>query len=221
MDKYRITGIEQQKKNPDRVNIFLDEQFAFGLHKIIALSLKLGDMLDDAAIQDLKEKDTREDAYQKALHFLNFRSRTEHEMRSRLIEYGFSEPVIDSVITALVEKEYLDDQKFAEAWVENRSALHPRGKRLLRIELMKKHVDENQIQSALASLPDEEKLIRDAAQKYCSRLKGLDKISFKKRLYGFLARRGFLYEDIKPIVDEIWEETEQLNSKENEVLKDG
>ena len=219
MDKRRITGIEQQKKNPDRVNIFLDDQFALGLYKIVAFHLKIGDILDEASVKKLEAEDTKEDAYQKALRFLSYRPRTEYEVRSRLRKYEFSDLVIESIIETLLEKEYLDDQKFAEDWVENRTALHPRGKRLLQIELRKKHVDEEKIQTVLETIVDEEKLVRSTAQKYCSRLNGLDKVSYKKRLYGFLARRGFSYEDIKPIVDELWEEKESVNSKENEVLK--
>lgn len=219
MNRQIITGIEQQKKNPNRVNIYLDEQFAFGLYKASALHLKVGDTLDDGNIQALEQKDAAEEAYQKALKLLNIRPRTEHEMRSRLQEYGFTDEIIDSVIANLLEKNYLNDQQFAAEWIENRTTFRPRGKRLLRIELMKKHVDEEEIQTALATLPEEEQLVREAAKKYSNRLKGLDESTFKKRLYGFLVRRGFSYDDIKPILDEVWEENARLNSLENEVLK--
>ncbi|MHB8807416.1 MAG: regulatory protein RecX [Anaerolineaceae bacterium] len=219
MNRRIITGIEQQKKNPNRVNIYLDEQFAFGLYKASALHLKVGDTLDDASIQALEQKDAAEEAYQKALKLLNIRPRTEHEMRSRLQEYGFTDEIIEPVIANLLEKNYLNDQQFAAEWIENRTTFRPRGKRLLRIELMKKHVDEEEIQTALAALPEEEKLVREAAKKYSNRLKGLDESTFKKRLYGFLVRRGFSYDDIKPILDEVWEENARLNSLENEVLK--
>ncbi len=219
MNRRIITGIEQQKKNPNRVNIYLDEQFAFGLYKASALHLKVGDTLDDASIQALEQKDAAEEAYQKALKLLNIRPRSEHEMRSRLQEYGFADEIIDPVIANLLEKNYLNDQQFAAEWIENRTTFRPRGKRLLRIELMKKHVDEEEIQTALAALPEEEQLVREAAKKYSNRLKGLDESTFKKRLYGFLVRRGFSYDDIKPILDEVWEENARLNSLENEVLK--
>lgn len=219
MNRRIITGIEQQKKNPNRVNIYLDEQFAFGLYKASALHLKVGDTLDDVSIQALEQKDAAEEAYQKALKLLNIRPRTEHEMRSRLQEYGFTDEIIEPVIANLLEKNYLNDQQFAAEWIENRTTFRPRGKRLLRIELMKKHVDEEEIQTALAALPEEEQLVREAAKKYSNRLKGLDESTFKKRLYGFLVRRGFSYDDIKPILDEVWEENARLNSLENEVLK--
>jgi regulatory protein len=219
MNKRIITGIEQQKKNPNRVNIYLDEQFAFGLYKANALHLKIGEALDEPTIQALKQTDTIEEAYQKALRLLNIRPRSEHEIRSRLQGYGFVDEIIDPVVAILLEKEYLNDQQFAAEWVENRTAFRPRGKRLLRMELMKKHVDEEEIQTALEALPEEGQLVREAAKKYSNRLKGLDESTFKKRLYGFLVRRGFAYDDIKPILDEVWEENARLNSLENEVLK--
>ncbi len=219
MNRRIITGIEQQKKNPYRVNIYLDGQFAFGLYKAVAFHLKVGDVLDEKDIQALGQEDTTEEAYQKALKLLNYRPRTEHEMRSRLEGYGFSKPIVDSVIATLLEKNYLNDQQFADAWIENRTTFRPRGKRLLRMELMKKHVNEEEIQTALAALPEEGQLVREAAKKYCSRLKGLDERIFKKRLYGFLVRRGFSYDDIKPVLDETWEENARLNSLENEVLE--
>ena len=219
MNRQIITGIEQQKKNPNRVNIYLDNQFAFGLYKASVLHLKVGDILDDASVQALKQKDSTEEAYQKALRLLNIRPRTEHEMRSRLVEYGYSDEIIDSVSATLLEKNYLNDQQFAAEWIEDRTTFHPRGKRLLRIELMKKRVDEEEIQAALAALPEEGQLVREAAKKYCGRLKELNEKIFKKKLYGFLVRRGFSYDDIKPVLDEVWEENARLNSLENEVLK--
>lgn len=215
-----ITSIEQQKKNPDRVNVFLNDQFVFGLHKYVACTLKVGDILDDSRIRMLEHENKIEEAFQKALKLLSFRPRTEYEMRSRLEKYGFTTSIIEDVIKRLGEKEYIDDQKFAEEWAENRSTFRPRGRRLLERELRLKNVGDEQIQSVLDDLPDEIELARVAAKKYGSKLKGLDEVNFKKKLYGFLTRRGFLYEDIKPVMEEMWEESGKLNLLENEVIND-
>lgn len=220
MIQRKLTGIEQQKKNPNRVNIYLDEQFAFGLHKYVAWRLKVGDILDEQSIQRLQQEDVLEEAYQKALRFLGYRPRTEYEMRSRLAEYGYEEHCIDGVIARLLEKEYLDDQQFAEDWVENRNTFRPRGRRLLTLELRQKKVSEDQIRRALETIPQDMELAHQAAEKYCGKLKGLDEKSFKHKLYGYLARKGFMYEDIKPILEEMWEENSSLNLAETEVTKD-
>ncbi len=214
-----ITGIEQQKKNPDRVNIFLEEEFAFGLYKYVAFSLRVGDILDDKAIRKLKAEDTLEDAFQKALHLLSFRARTEHEIRVRLAKYEFDEDVIDMVIQRMVERDYLNDQRFAEEWVENRTTFRPRGRRLLQRELQQKRVNEAKIQQALESLPSEAELALQAAQKHVSKIKANDRNTFQRKLYAYLARRGFLYEDIKPVINELWEDRESSNLEENEVLE--
>jgi SOS response regulatory protein OraA/RecX len=59
-----------------------------------------------------------------------------------------------------------------------------------------------------------------AAEKNCGKLKGLDEKSFKHKLYGYLTRKGFMYEDIKPILEEMWEENISINLAETEVTKD-
>ncbi|NMC46001.1 MAG: hypothetical protein GYA52_04135 [Chloroflexi bacterium] len=220
MIQRKLTGIEQQKKNPNRVNIYLDEQFAFGLHKYVAWRLKVGDVLDEQSIQHLQQEDVLEEAYQKALRLLGYRPRTEYEMRSRLAEYGYEENCIDGVIARLLEKEYLDDQQFAEDWVENRNTFRPRGRRLLTLELRQKKVSEDQIRRALETIPQDMELAHQAAEKYCGKLKGLDEKSFKHKLYGYLTRKGFMYEDIKPILEEMWEENSSINLAETEVTKD-
>lgn len=212
-----ITGIEKQKRNVNRVNVFLDGEFAFGLHKYIALGLKVGDVIDEDRIHQLKTEDSVEEAYQRGLTLLNFRARSEHEMRTRLLKYGCDEGIIEQVIVRLTEKGYLNDQRFAEDWVEDRTTFRPRGRKLLRLELQRKNLNKDQIESAMQNLPDEEEIARKAARKYSARLKGLDEQTFKKRLYGFLIRRGFHYEDFKQIMEEMWEELNPSNLLEKEV----
>lgn len=215
-----ITGIEQQKRNTNRVNIYLDEEFAFGLHKFTALGLKVGDAINEDQILQLQKEDAVEEAYQRSLKLLNFRARSEHEIRTRLLKYGCDEEVIGQVIVRLTEKGYVNDRRFAEDWVENRTTFRPRGRKLLRIELQQKNLDKDQIESAMNDLPDEEEIAREAARKYSARLQGLDEQTFKKRLYGFLIRRGFQYEDFKVIMEEMWEESNPSNLLEKEVKND-
>ena len=71
----KITAIEVQKKNPNRVNISLDDQFAFGLSRLAAAWLKVGQTLSEEKIADLQSADAREVAFQKAMRFLGYRAR--------------------------------------------------------------------------------------------------------------------------------------------------
>jgi len=90
-------------------------------------------------------------------------------------------------------------------WVESRNEFHPRGRRLLRYELRTKGITESHIDSALEEIPGEEELALKAAVQYARRLTGLDWQTFRNRLSGFLARRGFSYAVFAPIVRSLWE----------------
>ena len=69
-----ITKLEIQKRNKERVNVYLDEQFSFGVMLSVALELKKGQVLSDADIEQLKQQDNRHKAYQRALNYLSFQN---------------------------------------------------------------------------------------------------------------------------------------------------
>jgi len=97
----------------------------------------------------------------------------------------------------------IDDNRFAQAWVENRSEFRPRGRRALVVEMRQRGLDDESIQQALAEV-DEQALADQAANKQARRLAGLDETAFKQKLSGFLARRGFGYAVIRETVDRHW-----------------
>ena len=209
-----ITAIEPQKKHPDRVNIYLDGEFAFGLSNVVAVWLHSGQVLGDEKIASLQQEDEIEGAYQRALHFLSYRPRSVHEVRDRLGIAGFEPLVIDEVLLRLEKKGYIGDVQFAQQWIENRATFRPRSHRALRYELRQKGVNEEVIVDALASAPDEEGQARKAAAKYHTRLQGLDWKTFANRLGGYLGRLGFSYPVIKPVVLETWQKMHAENSTE-------
>lgn len=200
-----ISAIKIQKKNPNRVNIYIDGVFAFGLSKINAVWLKIGQNLDDQAINKLQAEDEVEVAYQRALKFLSFRIRSLSEIIKKLKKCDYSENVINNVCDRLIEKGYIDDQKFAETWVENRNTFRPRSRRLLRMELRHKKINEELIEEVLNETDSEESLARVAAEKYARKLSELEKEHYFRKLVAFLARRGFSYTIILPVVNANWE----------------
>lgn len=203
----KITAIEPQKKNPQRVNIYLDGEFAFGLAKIVAAWLKVGQELDEAKIASLKAEDEREAVYQKALHFLSYRPRSSAEVRQNLTRRGVAPALVEVTIARLQENGLLDDGQFARLWIENRGAFRPRSHAALKMELRKKGLDDQAIQSALeAEAEDEEQLVRLAARKQARRYAGLAWPEFRRKLGAFLARRGFSYATFAPVLSEVWQE---------------
>lgn len=210
MDKV-ITAIRIQKRNPERVNIDLDGEFAFGLSRITAAWLKSGDMLSEDRIASLQQEDAMEVAYQRALLLLGYKARSEQEMRRRLAEKDFTVQQIDQVIEKLKRANLIHDEAFASGWVENRNQSHPRSRRLMRYELLQKGIAEEHIQKALAGSSDDLELARQAATAYARRLVECDRVTFHKRLSGHLARRGFSYDVISPVVVELWQRQESDN----------
>jgi regulatory protein len=212
--EYKVTALKVQKRNPNRVNVYLDDDFAFGLSRIVAAWLHVGQVLDDKKIDDLKSKDTVEVAYQKALQFIAHRPRSEAEVIKRLEKHGFDSEMIESVMVRLRDQNLVGDLEFARLWVDNRTAFKPRGRRALSVELKQKGVSEQNIQAALDGMQDEEGLAYRVAQKQARRLQGLDWLDFRQRLGGRLARRGFGYDAIKPVVERVWSELQDASGSE-------
>jgi regulatory protein len=208
----RITAIEPQQKNPQRVNVYLDGTFALGLSALVAAWLKVGQELDEAKTSRLKAEDEREVTYQKALHFLSYRPRSSMEVRQNLLRHGISASLIDETVKRLQNSGLVNDEAFARAWVENRNSFHPRGKPALRMELRRKGLNDEIVQSVLDTQVNEEALALEGARKYARRLTGLEWPEFRQKLGGFLARRGFSFTTLAPVVSEVWKETQTADA---------
>jgi regulatory protein len=210
-----ITALKAQKKNPNRISVYLDGEYAFGLSRIVAAWLRIGQRLGEAEINRLKQQDSQEVAYQKSLRFLGYRPRSEAEIQRKLSEQGYEEAVVNAAIQRLKENGFLGDEQFARDWVENRTTFRPRSKRMLALELRQKGVEEEAIQQALAETGDEDNLAYQTATKYAHRLAGVDWETFRKRLGAYLLRRGFSYGTIAPILRQVWDETQSSAGSDN------
>ena len=202
----KITAIEAQKRTPNRVNIYLDGEFAFGLSRIVAAWLRVGQELEEEKIERMQVEDARERAFQQAMLFLSYHARSESEIRQNLRKHEVPDEVIEQTLDRLRQDGLANDGQFARAWVENRSVFRPRSRRMMAMELKQKGLNEEAVTSALEDVNDEA-LAYEAAQKRAARLKNLEWIEFRKKLSEFLARRGFPYSVIAPVVTRIWNET--------------
>ena len=214
----KITALVVQKRNPNRVNLYLDGEYAFGVARIVAAWLRVGLELDEKKIEQLQVEDARERAFQQAMLFLSYRARSESEIRQNLRKHEIPEVVIDQTLDRLRQAGLANDTEFAQAWVENRSTFRPRSRRMLTLELRQRGLDEESMHSALENV-DDEPLAYEAAKKRAARFKDLEWIEFRKKLSEFLARRGFSYSVIAPVVTLIWNEThrqEQNNFEEED-----
>jgi regulatory protein len=201
----KITALKVQKRNSQRINVYLDGEFAFGLSRFAASWLQVGQDLSPEKIQELQEIDAQEVAYQRALNFISYRMRSEKEIHQNLQKHNTPEKVITEVLARMRKSGLVNDLQFAQTWVENRSTFRPRGQRALTIELRQKGIADETIDEALRDL-DEEPLAYQAALKQSRRYAGLEWMAFRQKMSAFLARRGFNYEVAKPVIEQVWAE---------------
>jgi regulatory protein len=202
----KITAIKLQKRNHQRVNIFLEGEFAFGLSRIVAAWLEVGQELSEEKIAQLQAEDENEVAFQRSVKFIGYRMRAAAEVRDKLRDNHYPEEVIETVIERLQRDGLIDDERFAQIWVENRAEFRPRSHRVLAYELRQKGIAREVIDEALAETIEDEELAYRAGSKQSRKLRNLEWPDFRRKLAGFLARRGFSYDIVAPVVDRIWTE---------------
>jgi regulatory protein len=203
-----ITDLVVQKRDKDRVSVFLDGQFALGLAAAIAADLRVGQVLSAEDIEDLERKDQAHKAKKIALRFVSYRPRSVYELQTHLQRKSYEEKIIDQVVEYLKGLDLLDDVAFANYWVEQRETFRPRSRFALGQELRQKGISREVIETALEEI-DDTAAARRAVEKRVIRWAGLPEDAFKEKVAGYLQRRGFTYEVIKEILEISWRDQEE------------
>jgi regulatory protein len=209
-----ITALEVQKKNKERVNVYIDGRFAFGLAAIEAVKLRRGQKLADDEIAALQERDEAHQAHEAALRYLDYRPRSVDEVRRHLKGKGVEPDVMDKVVERLTEVGLLDDRAFARYWLENRSDFRPRGERALRMELRQKGVPDDIIAEALSEEHSEDDSANRAAMTQARKIHTSDPREFRRKLEAHLVRRGFSYDIAREAAARAWSELHSESDNE-------
>jgi regulatory protein len=215
----KLTAIAAQAHDSQRVNIFIDDQFAIGvsLATLAAEGLFVGLPIDEELWARLEAAGRAEKAMLAAMRLIDARPRSSAELRLRLRRKEYEPEVIERALARLAELGLVDDAAFSRYWVESRQNFRPRGQLALRDELRRKGVGRDLIDAALAEVSRERgeddpaeaeseramALARGALRRYAD---APDRHSFQRRLGGFLQRRGFTLATIRPIIDILWRE---------------
>lgn len=202
----KITAISAQQRDDARMNIEIDGKFAFGLHADVVLNhyLNVGSELSAEMIEKLQQEDEIKKAITAALNLLSFRPRASGELERKLREKGYSPESAEAAVARMHDLGYLNDADFANRWIENRQEHKPRSRRLLQQELRQKGIDNEVIEEAMAEIVIDE--VADAleiAQKKAGSMQGLDQQTRHRRLSGFLGRRGYGFDVIRKVLEEI------------------
>jgi regulatory protein len=207
-----ITALEQQKNDASRTSVFIDGEFAFGVHQdlVVKHGLREGRTLTPEEQQEIERDEQYVQAKQRALDYLAHKPRTEEEVRRKLRRQDVPEAVIEDVVARLYELSYLDDEAYAEDYVRNRFASKKYGPVRIRRELVERGVDRHTADAAVDDLfaeKDVRAAARTHAEKRWDRLSDEEPRRRKQKVYRYLRRRGFTSDTINPLLDELERET--------------
>jgi len=210
MMKRQITDIQVQKKYPSRRSIFLDGKFFCGVSEDVAVKfhLRSGMEIDEEELKDLLHEEELSKAKSYAYRILARRMYTIKEVRDKLVERGYLDDVIQDVITTLERYGYLNDRVYAEEWIHSRMLAKPKGKIALSQELERKGVEKSIIEDALKQAfdeSDEMSMALDLARRKARSYSRDDPAAAKRKLQGFLLRRGFEFETVRDVIKQVME----------------
>ena len=204
----KVTALRIGKGQKKRVNVFLNDRFAFSLEAevVIKEGLQVGQELSASQIEALAKSDHFHRCLKAAIHYLGYRPRSEFEVRERLKRRDFYDNTIKVVIAKLKEQGLVDDLDFVRFWQENRDSFSPRSQWLIRVELRQKGVADNIIDQ-VTEIDDDDSAYRAVLSK-ARHLPRSDYQGFRRRLGEYLKRRGFSYGVINHTIQRLWREGE-------------
>lgn len=225
----KITSVESQKKNPQRFNIFLDGQYAFGADKDSVINFRLlpgKDLSPDELNRLLLEVEIGK-LMERIYRLFVIRQRSEAEIRQyfKIQNYKLliknkeqiSDSLIDLIIERLKNKGMINDLIFAKSWIEARRRSKNLGTIAVKSELVKKGVSREIISELIANTKEiDEQLAVLALKKRINRWKNLSNLAFRKKATEYLLRKGFEYEVIKKVIGKqlrVLKENEYLSAR--------
>lgn len=200
---FAITNLKQGVKNPNRVNVFVNDKFAFSLDvaQVVDYKLKVGLEISEERLEELKKASEFGKLYQRALEWVLVRPRSKREVQDYLRKKLYkstkdhledSSELLKQIIERLTMRGYIDDRKFAEFYVENRFVKKGVSKKRLKMELIKKGVGKDVLDEVLDGRDDEEeirKMIKRKRAKYDD-----------EKLTAYLCRQGFSYDLVREMI---------------------
>jgi regulatory protein len=214
-----ITALRVQERDSQRVNVFVDGAFALGvsLATLTRERLFVGQQLSEEDFERLERTESADKALHAGMRLIETRPRSLAELRDRLKRKGFAPEAVASAVERLGDLGLADDAAFARFWVENRQTYRPRGVNALRDELRRKGVAQDVIVEAIdeSGQRDDEAeramtLGRTALRKYAD---APDYQTFSRRLGGYLQRRGFGFDTVRPVLERLWQELRERDEE--------
>lgn len=205
--KQKITDIQSIQAHSSHYKIYLDNTQSVVVPSILVdnLGLRIGLEIEADVIDKLVAADEAMRAKKYALELLRENIYSKKQMIRQLEREGYSEKTIGTITTELINSGHIRDRLYAEKWVQRRLKSNPKGRILLKQELIEKGVDRETAEQVIDEIMvrDEKRLALQIAQKQSKKYKNLPKQTAKRRLHGYMARRGFESETIMRVIEQV------------------
>ncbi|MBR3169560.1 regulatory protein RecX [Candidatus Saccharibacteria bacterium] len=198
---YKITNLKQGVKDSNRVNVYVNSEFAFSLDisQVVNLGVKVGLEISEDELVEFRRASEFGKLYQRALEWVLARPHSEKEcrdyLRRKIFEKKLDKNHIDIIIDKLKTKKYLDDVRFAEWYIENRFAKKGVSVKRLKMELLKKGVSKDITEQVLENSDRND---RGELEKMI--LKKRSKYREDEKLIAYLVRQGFSYDLVREVL---------------------
>ena len=214
-----VTDIKQAVKNENRVNVFVNDKYSFSLDiaQLVDFKIKKGQAITEADLEKFKNASEFGKLYQRTLEWVLVRPRSVRETRDYLFKKSIQpvkskdpetkktvlkKPTVDraqfteQIIDRLIEKGYLDDERFAKYFVENRFVKKGISKKRLQLELAKKGIDKEIAEQVLNIRNDDDEIKKIIAKK--------SNRYDKDKMINYLVRQGFPFETVRNLVSDFY-----------------
>ncbi|MDY0097390.1 MAG: RecX family transcriptional regulator [Candidatus Dojkabacteria bacterium] len=207
----RVSKIEYQKRDPNRVNLYIDEEFFCGISLDTLASENLYEGLESTqeVLDRIVQRDLRSRFLTRVTEYLSHSPKTEFQVYRYLKNLKFKKKnvwfkeeiyldwdnLFDEIVDKLKEYKYIDDESFARSFVSSRLRNKPRGKSVLISELISKGVSKDTAQMVCdEDIPDELEVLRNTFEK---KYRGKEFDINDSKMVGFLQRKGFNWDLIQ------------------------
>ncbi len=200
----KITKIEYQKRNKERFNIYIDDEYSFSvdISILIEYTLKKDMELDDALIDDILRSEERISVYNYGISVLSRYAKSEYELRLKMKDKGFEPDLIDNAIRILKDKKYLDDERYCQMFINDKLNISKHGLRKIKEALYYKGIDKEIIEEKIKNISQdgEEERAYILGEKKLMNIKETDTRKKAAKLSSYLIGRGFEYETVNKTV---------------------
>lgn len=201
-----ITKIEEQKRNKNRVSIYINEEYAFGIHIDIALKFNLekGKRINKEFIEEILKKEEQNKGNNYAIKLLSIRPRSNKEIMDKMKGKGYDQEIIESTLKFLERYDLINDKEFTKEFIKDKSKKY--GRKRIEIELNQKGIKDNIINEIIneeMKEGSEYKTALEIGKKRLRAYKNEEKGAIYRKLGSYLGRKGFSYDIISRVLREV------------------